>query len=182
MLTFIVCLFIFTDARADKIENKPRPEINISRLEKQVHDLINTERKKNGLLALGWNQKLSAIARKHSLDMAGKKYFSHYSLEGKDFLQRYEQDGFRCSIRIGNQIYFGGENIFQANLYDSATFINGVAYYDWNTEAEIANQIVGGWMGSPLHRKNILTPHWRTEGIGIAISPDGEVLVTQNFC
>jgi uncharacterized protein YkwD len=37
-------------------------------------------------------------------------------------------------------------------------------------------------MKSPGHRKNILTPHWGKEGIGITISPDGKEYVTQNFC
>jgi uncharacterized protein YkwD len=32
------------------------------------------------------------------------------------------------------------------------------------------------------HRQNILTPHWETEGIGVFITPDGRVLLTQNFC
>jgi len=178
----MIAIFIFRDARAAELKNKPQPEINISRLEKQIHDLINLERKKKGLASLDWNKKLSAIARKHSVDMAEKKYFSHFSPEGKDFLYRYEQGGFRCNIRIGSEIYLGSENIFQANLYDSVTYANEVAYYDWNTEADIANQVVRGWMNSALHRKNILTPHWNTEGIGISISADGMVFVTQNFC
>jgi uncharacterized protein YkwD len=178
----IIAIFVFRDAHAAELKNKPRPEINISRLEKQIHDLVNSERKKSGLASLGWNKKLSAIDRKHSMDMAEKKYFSHYSPEGKDFLYRYEQAGFQCNIRIGNGIYLGGENIFQANLYDSVTYVNGAAYYDWNTEVDIANQVVRGWMNSALHRKNILTPHWNTEGIGISISADGMVFVTQNFC
>jgi len=37
-------------------------------------------------------------------------------------------------------------------------------------------------MNSPGHKKNILTPYWRSEGIGGFIAPDGKVLVTQNFC
>ena len=178
----MIALFVFSCAHAFEPKKKPRPEISIPWLEKQIHDLVNLERKKKGLSALAWNQKLSAIARKHSADMAEKNYFSHYSPEGKDFLYRYEQAGFQCNIRIGNGIYLGGENIFQANLYDTVTYVNGAAYYDWNTEADIANQVVRGWMNSALHRKNILTPHWITEGIGISISADGMVFVTQNFC
>jgi len=41
---------------------------------------------------------------------------------------------------------------------------------------------VRGWMDSPGHRKNILTPHWRNEGVGVFLSPDEKVFITQNFC
>jgi uncharacterized protein YkwD len=37
-------------------------------------------------------------------------------------------------------------------------------------------------MGSSGHRRNILTRHFRREGIGVAIGKDGKVLITQNFC
>jgi uncharacterized protein YkwD len=37
-------------------------------------------------------------------------------------------------------------------------------------------------MSSSGHRRNILTRHYRREGIGVAIGKDGKVLVTQNFC
>jgi len=37
-------------------------------------------------------------------------------------------------------------------------------------------------MKSPGHRKNILTPYWKKEGIGVHIGPDDKVYVTQNFC
>jgi len=37
-------------------------------------------------------------------------------------------------------------------------------------------------MQSTGHRENILTPHWRRQGIGVGIDPDNRVLVTQNFC
>jgi uncharacterized protein YkwD len=54
--------------------------------------------------------------------------------------------------------------------------------YDWNSLEQIARSTVSGWMKSPGHRKNILQPFWKTEGIGIAVSPDDKVLITQNFC
>ncbi len=37
-------------------------------------------------------------------------------------------------------------------------------------------------MKSPGHRENILTPHWKREGIGVEIAPDDNVYITQNFC
>lgn len=161
---------------------KGKPRITVSELEKRIHRLINEERRKQGLSALAWNDTLSRIARKHSSDMAKRDYFSHYSPEGHDFLYRYKQEGYSCAVPVGERIYLGAENIFQNNLYDRIVFIDSVAHYEWNNMAKIAETTVQGWMNSPGHRKNILTPHWKSEGIGVVISPDDKVYITQNFC
>ena len=54
--------------------------------------------------------------------------------------------------------------------------------YDWNSMKEIAKSTVDGWMDSEGHRKNILTPRFDREGIGVVISPDDKVYITQNLC
>ncbi len=160
-----------------------KPEVRTADLEKRIHFLINGERKKHGLLPLAWNEPLSGIARKHSSDMAQRGYFSHVSPDGHDFSYRYKQEGYQCEVRgQGNVYYTGGENIFQNNLYDKVTISNGVRRYDWNSVDRIAETTVDGWMKSPGHRKNILMPYWVTEGIGVSISPDEKVYITQNFC
>lgn len=159
-----------------------KPEINIQELEKQIHDLINEEREKRGLSALAWNDKLSVIARKHSQDMANRNYFAHSDPEGHDFSYRYQQEGFNCDVRVGNYIYMGAENIFQNNLYSSVTYYGGIPSYDWNSQDEIAESTVQGWMNSPGHRQNILTAYWKSEGIGVAISDDDKVYITEDFC
>ncbi len=180
VLTLIICISNSYAGRSKT--NKPRPEINIPELEKQIHNLVNIERQKHGLSPLDWSDELNVIAKKHSQDMADRKYFSHYSPEGNDFLYRYEKERFNCEIHIGNYIYQGAENIFLNNLFNSVTYINDIAYYDWNTQGKIAKSTVEGWMKSPGHRHNILTLHWKTEGIGIIISDEGRVFITQNFC
>ena len=132
--------------------------------------------------ALAWNDKLNIIARKHSQDMANRNYFSHDDPEGHDFSYRYRQEGFNCEIHVGNYIYMGAENIFQNNLYSSITYYGGIPSYDWNTQEEIAESTVQGWMNSPEHRQNILTAYWESEGIGVAISDDDKVYITEDFC
>lgn len=161
---------------------KGKPRIAVSELEKRIHQLINEERQKHGLSALEWNGVLSKIARKHSSDMAKRNYFSHDSPEGHDFLYRYNQEGYSCSLAVDERIYLGAENIFQNNLYDRIEYVNDVPHYEWRSREKIAETTVQGWMNSPGHRKNILTPHWKTEGVGVAISPDDKVYITQNFC
>ena len=159
-----------------------KPENNIQELEKQIHVLINEEREKRELPALAWNDKLNVIARKHSQDMANRNYFSHEDPEGHDFSYRYRQEGFNCEVRVENYIYMGAENIFQNNLYDSITYYSGIPSYDWNSQEEIAESTVQEWMNSPGHRRNILTAYLKREGIGVAISNDDKVYITENFC
>jgi len=83
------------------------------------------------------------------------------------------------------KMIFGGisENIALNNLYDSIWYTNNIpTSYDWNTQEELAESIVDGWMNSKGHRENILTPYYSSEGIGVAVSNDNRVYATQNFC
>ena len=163
-------------------EYSSKPRISIPQLEKRIHTLVNNERRRYGLTALAWDDALAGIASKHSYDMEKRKYFAHTTPEGFDFSYRFNQAGYRCTITEGTIIYAGAENLMLNNLYNSVTTVNGNVYYDWNSLAAIAETTVKGWMQSPGHKKNILTPQWRHEGIGVAISPDDKVYITQNFC
>lgn len=167
-------------ARAGTPEKQPK--VTAASLERKIHALINAERRKRGLAPLDWDEALARVARGHSRDMAKRNFFSHNSPEGHDFSFRYAAGNYKCGVRVGSVIYTGAENIFQNNLYDSVTTVNGREYFGWNSEEEIAETTVGGWMKSTGHRKNILTPHWGREGIGVAVTPDGKVYITQNFC
>ena len=160
-----------------------KPEIDVNELELQIHKLVNEERQKNGLNSLNWDNKLADIARKHSQDMAQNNFFSHDNLIGQDPTERGRLAGYYCRKDFGSYYTEGiAENIFQNNLYDSVTYYNGIPSYDWNTQEEIAKSTVSGWMTSPGHRENILTATYDKEGIGVAISSDDEVLITQDFC
>ncbi len=163
-------------------ERKSKPVISIAKLEKTIHALINEERRQNGLSPIVWDNALAEIARQHSRDMAKRNYFDHYSPEGRDYLYRYQLAGYRCSVPEGRIIHMGAENLALNHLYDSVTTINGKAFYDWNPQDKLAETTVQGWMKSPGHRKNILTPYFRKEGIGVVVSPDDKVYITQNFC
>jgi uncharacterized protein YkwD len=189
ILSFFIIVFLLSCASAEARRRSPerpnaerQPRVTAASLEKKVHALINKERQKHGLKPLAWDDALAQIARKHSRDMARRNYFSHDSPEGQGFFERYEKEGYTCGVQAGRTIHQGAENIFQNNLYDSVIMVSGQEYYDWNSEDRIAETTVAGWMMSPGHRKNILTPHWGKEGIGISISSHGKVYITQNFC
>jgi uncharacterized protein YkwD len=76
----------------------------------------------------------------------------------------------------------GAENIFYCSLIKRQWYINGIpANAEYYTQAEIAALAVDSWMGSTGHRQNILNSSIMNEGIGVAISSDGKVYVTQDF-
>jgi len=161
-----------------------QPAIDKSELERQVHELTNQYRIQNGLDSLSWDEELSNVARTHSQDMATRGYFSHHSPEGTDPTDRADSQGYKCQKIIGNLIYSGiGENILQNNLYDTVWYTAGLpTSYEWNTQDQIAQSTVDGWINSTGHRENLLTETFDREGIGVEISANDKVYITQNFC
>jgi uncharacterized protein YkwD len=166
------------------VETKVKqPEINVSTLESRIHELINEKRRQKGLSSLKYDSTLAYIAQKHSQDMANKNFFDHINPNGEDPTARGLKSGYRCYKNYGSYYVDGlAENLFQNNLYDSVTYYNGIPSYDWNTLEEIAQSTVNGWMNSPGHRQNILTSTYDKEGIGVTISSNEKVLITQDFC
>lgn len=184
---FIACAMVFSPGHARKVkppqgEPMPQPKIDIHDLAQRIHTHVNEERAAHGLAALAWDKALTRIATAHSRDMAARDYLGHDTPEGKSFSDRYRAAGYRCELKVDNLIYGGAENIALGRLFNSVTRYEGVAYHEWNSVEQIARKTVDGWMNSRAHRDNILTPHWRHEGIGVEIHPDNKVYVTQNFC
>ena len=156
--------------------------ISIIGLEAEIHNLINNERQSLGLAPLEYDTMLAQIARAHSVDMASKNFFSHINPEGKGPTERAKGAGYNCYKNFGT--YFTddiAENIFKNNLYNSVYYYNGVPVYDWNSQSKIASSTVAGWMNSSGHRENILRSTYNKEGIGVALSSDYAVYITQDF-
>jgi uncharacterized protein YkwD len=166
------------------------PSVNEKTLELKIHEGINKERSISSLSPLTYDDRLSSIARNHSQDMVERNYFEHNTPEGYTVSDRYAAGGYYCQAV--------GENIFQHNMLKrrggSVILISfipiPIIFSEYNDEDTLAEEIVSGWMGSEGHRKNILTPYYETEGIGVSITPiaisalwDGQkVYITEDFC
>lgn len=161
-----------------------RPEFDERQIELFVHELTNEQRTAHGLPKLMFDEEIASIARAHSLDMAQRKFFSHETPDGLDPTERADKAGFTCTKMVGILVYSGlAENIFQGYLYDSYFTVNNVVTsYNWLDDQKIAELAVNGWMESPGHRQNILTEMFDREGIGIIITDEDQVFITQNFC
>jgi uncharacterized protein YkwD len=160
-----------------------KPDLQAADIEKRIYTLINQERVAKKVPRLQLDATLSKIARAHSADMVRRAYFSHVNPDGADPIDRGRRAGFECRRRSGERVTRGmSENIFQNTTWDRVTIQHGVKKYDWSTAAEIAASTVRGWMKSRGHRKNILQLGPALTGLGVAISADGKVLITQVFC
>lgn len=127
------------------------------RLEREVFDLLNAERRVQGLRELEWNEGVAAVARLHSRNMAKEKFFSHRGSDGSMVDNRAD----RLGLGAWNSI---GENI---------AFLRG-----FENPAAIA---VAKWIESTAHRKNLLGPNWTESAVGVVITSDGRYYLTQVF-
>lgn len=120
--------------------------------EQKMIELVNSERKKEGLQALIFSKKLRQVGRVHSGDMFTNGYFAHYSLSGKNVADRADE---------GKVDYLViGENLaFAPNL--------ALAH--------------SGLMNSPGHRANILSNEYHKVGIGIMDGGTYGLMITQVF-
>jgi uncharacterized protein YkwD len=114
--------------------------------------LLNRERTSRGLKALTLNTGARAVARSYSADMFARGYFSHIDTAGKSPFDRLKAGG----VKYGS----AGENLALAPTMQLA--------HD-------------GLMKSPGHRANILSPAYRSVGIGIVDGGPYGIMVTQDF-
>lgn len=133
-----------------------KPEVskdhNNRSIETEVLKLVNIERNSIGLSSLKASNELSNVARMKSQDMADSNYFSHTS-------PTYGSP-FDMMKRFGIRYNAAGENI--AKGYPSV------------------EKVMEGWMNSPGHKKNILSPNFGTLGVGY-VNIDGTTYWTQMF-
>jgi uncharacterized protein YkwD len=125
---------------------------SVSAAEQQAVQLMNADRKANGLADLKVSSALTAVARSHSQDMVTRSFFSHTNPDGKTVTDRLKAAGISYTA--------AGENIAE------------------NTSVEAAET---AFMNSSGHRANILNSNYTTVGIGVAYDSQGKVYVTQDF-
>jgi uncharacterized protein YkwD len=164
-----------------------QPEINPVELEIQIHRQINRERQNHGLPPFRMDEQLAVIARNHSRDMARHRFFNHMNLRGEGPTERGKNQGWNMKKQIGSDTWLVSlaENLFLNHLYDQvvSTIQNGITIkkeYAWKTQKKVVLETVKGLMNSPHHRKNILSPLYDRQGIGVAISGN-DIYVTEDL-
>ncbi len=74
------------------------------KLERNVFELLNGERRSQGLPALEWSDEVAAVARLHSQNMAEEKFFSHRGSDGSMVDDRADRLGLGAWRTIGENI------------------------------------------------------------------------------
>ena len=131
----------------------------------RVLDLVNQARATprtcgntffNSALPLRWSDVLAAASRLHAEDMARNNYFSHSGRDGSSPAQRVERAGYRYRAT--------GENIAAGAQMT-------------------AENAVAGWIKSPPHCVNLMSPAYTEMGVAFAVDPRSDMGVywTQAF-
>ncbi len=126
---------------------------SVSSYERQVVELVNAERAKNGLSALTLDSSVSKVARAKSQDMATNNYFSHTSPTYGNAGSMLKQFGIKYTAY--------GENIASGQ--------------------KTPQQVVTAWMNSSGHRANILSSTFTKIGVGYVTNSSGKAYWTQMF-
>jgi len=171
------------ERREDDLDT--RPSVAPEAVAEHTHVAANRARTEAGLLALSWDAELAAIAQRHADDMGERRYFAHDSPEGEGLSERMVRARYRCEIVLpSGRLLTGAENLAMIPWAPSVVIrkdgSRGAA--EVRTAAEVANEAVRGWLDSPGHRANLLHPHVRSEGMGVRVQPNGQVVIVQVFC
>ncbi|WP_412063142.1 CAP domain-containing protein [Rubrivirga sp. IMCC45206] len=160
---------------------------NLDGLDRRVANAANDARRRQGAEPLAWRDDLAAVARSHSRDMGRRGYFNHVSPDGASPQDRARAAEVVCEIPLRGRMRVGvAENLFLTSRYrgyaERTAGGRVTRTYDWYTRAELAQRTVDSWLDSPGHRRNLLDPVARAQGIGVAFGTDDRVYITQVLC
>lgn len=126
------------DSAKSAKENSEKVASTVSAFEKEVVELTNKERAKNGLKALTLDNELSKVAKVKSRDMSTNNYFDHTSPTYGSPFDMMKQFGITYKA--------AGENIAKGQ--------------------KTPEEVVNAWMNSEGHRANILSDKFTHIGVG----------------
>lgn len=163
----LAALFSWTPAAAQwsghtSGQRYPAPRsivVNLFEVEEAVFAMTNDIRRQNGLAIFLQDEICRDAARGHSADMLNRNYFSHTDPQGRALKDR-------LPANLATRQW--GENIWTGRGYDPRQ----VRY--------LPQKIMDGWMKSPGHRANILTPGYTHLGVGV-MAKNQEIKATQVF-
>jgi len=134
------------------IYGKPDDKL-ASSYERQIFELANVARVRNGLKPLTWDNSAASAARKHSRNMAQQAFFDHLDTNGLTPFDRMRREGIEYSA-AGENIAYGQRDALEVHV---------------------------GWMNSKGHRDNLLYSSFERLGVGVYLNSEGVPYYTQNF-
>lgn len=139
--------------RAPDLEPLPKPTAD----EVELVRLANAARQERGVKPVTIDPLLVLMARRHGTEMRDRGYFSHISPVPEN---RTPRERFLKLLLKPPDYYCLGENLYQSGVLEVA-------------------KTHQGWMESPGHRENLLSPRFDRVGIGVVLDKNGASWVTQ---
>jgi uncharacterized protein YkwD len=124
----------------------PAPAAVDAQAEEHVFELVNAERRQHGLAELRAAAALADAARLHARDMANDDYVDHDSFDRSDGRLAKACEWSERVLRFVPDEHRLAENIAAG--------------------ASTPQEVVEGWMGSPVHRRNVLGTAFTELGVG----------------
>ncbi len=202
LLILVIALFIwqlivsasqFDDFFSDLLSTKTEEVAEVvcygdnksCQIEKELNNFVNVKRQENNLPEFILDTKLSNIARGHSKDMILRNFTAHINPDGLDVSARGDLADYKCIKVHGLKMETGlAENIYETTLFEKGVILGSPQnpFFTWYGMDDIANKAIDGWMSSKGHRENLLNKGYTRHGLGVAISEDNRVLITEVFC
>jgi uncharacterized protein YkwD len=162
---FIAVLIIFfriATLAQSPFEKPDETKLNVLFLEHLIKTQVDSVRRAHGLQPLVNDSILYIAAQDHAKYLSREKDISHFQ---RNHLKKTPQN--RADF-YGAQHYLVGENV--------------LSYPIENTYISTAQNMVRGWVNSPGHFKNIITPEYQITGLAVARHPaSGNYIAVQKF-
>jgi uncharacterized protein YkwD len=134
-------VFLFAWPRSEYFARETAGLANVQAVREEMLEHINTIRRGIGLTPLELDPRLTTAAQAHADDMLARTYYDHVSPEGTTPRQRVRAAGFVTDL-VAENIAAGQTS---------------------------AGDVLGAWMHSTGHRRNLLDPRLTRIGIGMAL-------------
>lgn len=132
----------------------------LAALERETIDVVNRVRASSGAGALAANDAMVRAAREHAQELARRGVLDHASpTPGRETFAK------RLAAAGAPAWTLAGENLIQLPY----------------VAADVADEAVTGWLGSPSHRAQMIEPTYTDTGVGIARNASGNWYIVQLF-
>ena len=170
-VSLVVNLFLCAGCASDRLASSKSaappvdPATQMPALEERIFDIVQDERHRLNPAAkpLVLDSELMTVARKHSADMAEKKYVAHRGPDGQT----------SASLIMAADQDFQG--LLGENLAAQRFVLQSGVDVDF-----FAKRFVDTWLASPQNRDNLSFPNYNRGAVGAAVSGD-TIYVTELF-
>jgi uncharacterized protein YkwD len=143
-----------------------RAEDPTSAVRARLINQINAHRRAYGLAPLSPDPIAQRAAQFQAQDMEANGVMRHQDSNGRTPMRRYVAFGGHASL-YGENVAYYGDTISES---DAA----------WQAVAKLDDMMMSERPPSDGHRENILSPDYRTIGIGVAVGPNG-LYIAEDF-